>query len=140
MAKVYGIALIVALTLFAQLAAQGAVEPSCGDKELARLQATAAASNLANLYTTRTSQGGAYKKQVAVRHRDGHCEIQNLEAFRVIHEPGHPDADNDGFVKYPDISASAEQKNLYEARVKLKKLKHTSKNSALPTEDNIDFD
>ncbi|MEO7362310.1 MAG: flagellar basal body rod C-terminal domain-containing protein, partial [Gemmatimonadaceae bacterium] len=35
---------------------------------------------------------------------------------RTVYEPGHPDADSDGYVTYPDIDTTQEMVNLYDAK------------------------
>ena len=37
-------------------------------------------------------------------------------AGRQVYEPGHPDADADGYVTYPDIDTTQEMVNLYDAK------------------------
>ena len=85
-----------------------------------RVRLQAVASNMANARTTRTPEGGAYKRQVpvfeAVPMRDFasglDAELRKVDIPTVEqrdgtirkHEPGHPDADADGFVEYPDIN------------------------------------
>lgn len=44
----------------------------------------------------------------------GIAELQS--EGRKAYEPGHPDADADGFVRYPDIDTTQETVNLYDAK------------------------
>lgn len=105
-----------------------------------RLRMETVASNLANANSTRTAEGGPYRRRdvvfQAVRppaFRDaldaslrqvrvsGVVEDQNLPKRR--YEPGHPDADAQGFVAYPNVDPVVEMVNLlgaaraYEANV-----------------------
>jgi flagellar basal-body rod protein FlgC len=101
--------------------------------------------NLANVKTTRTSEGGPYqRKSVAFASTPIHnpfdkamedAETRELKGVTVrgivtdkrpmkkVHEPGHPDADKDGYVSYPDINVVEEMANMittmrsYEANV-----------------------
>lgn len=41
--------------------------------------------------------------------------MQDPSPFRKAYEPGHPDADADGYVKYPNIDMAVEQVNALEA-------------------------
>jgi flagellar basal-body rod protein FlgC len=41
--------------------------------------------------------------------------MQDTSPFRKAYEPGHPDADADGYVKYPNIDMAVEQVNALEA-------------------------
>lgn len=91
------------------------------DVEWQRLQVIA--QNIANMNTSRTSGGGPYRP---VRLLSGPqagfgalvdgpargVEVRGVEAMaggvRRVHEPGHPDADSEGFVAYPDLDHAAE--------------------------------
>jgi flagellar basal-body rod protein FlgC len=92
------------------------------------------ASNLANAQTTRTEEGGPYRRKDAVFTTEPiHLRFEELlndrlarEANtvrttdivedtsppRMVHDPGHPDADVNGFVAYPNISAIEEMVNM----------------------------
>jgi len=101
--------------------------------------------NLANVKTTRTSEGGPYhRKSVAFAATPIYnpfdkamedAETRELKGVTVrgiitdkrpmkkVHEPGHPDADKEGYVSYPDINVVEEMANMittmrsYEANV-----------------------
>lgn len=101
--------------------------------------------NLANVKTTRTPEGGPYRRKtviMAAQELDRpfskvmQSELgRQLRGVRVMHigqdtrpfkrvfEPGHPDADKDGYVSYPDINTVEEMTNMlttmrqYEANV-----------------------
>ncbi|MAF78691.1 MAG: flagellar basal body rod protein FlgC, partial [Halobacteriovoraceae bacterium] len=86
----------------------------------------AISSNIANAQTTRTAEGGPYRKKEVVfgsePARESFGEIlegeldekaQSVHATEVIssnkppilkYEPNHPDAKKDGYVAYPDIN------------------------------------
>lgn len=65
------------------------------------------ASNIANVNTTRTPEGGPYQRQSLFCDRH-FCEIVASHASLIKYEPGHPDADDDGYVQYPDIELAEE--------------------------------
>ncbi|EGY25093.1 flagellar basal-body rod protein FlgC [Desulfovibrio sp. A2] len=94
--------------------------------------------NLANVKTTRTENGGPYRRKTTImaaqdvddpfsKHMQGALD-RELKGVRVMHvatdsrpmkrvyEPGHPDADQDGFVAYPDINVVEEMANLMTAQ------------------------
>jgi flagellar basal-body rod protein FlgC len=101
--------------------------------------------NLANAKTTRTPEGGAYRrKSVVLASTDVDSPFskvmrdalgRELKGVRVlgiaqderplkrVYEPGHPDAGADGYVNYPDINVVEEMTNMltsvrnYEASV-----------------------
>ncbi len=93
------------------------------------------ASNLANVNTTRTPEGGPYKRRDVVFTSFLIDEVKALEGVRVVdvvednsppkvvYAPEHPDADENGFVKMPNINLIEEMVNMmmatraYEANV-----------------------
>ncbi len=94
--------------------------------------------NLANVNTTRTPEGGPYRRksvqlvatevdspfskqmQTALDKELRGVRVQNIATdtrpFKMVYEPGHPDADADGMVKYPDINVVEEMVNLMTAQ------------------------
>lgn len=92
------------------------------DVQQARLEI--AAANLANAQTSRSADGKAYEPMTVVVHSTqataGAGEAANLLpkpvvsevvpldlAPRLVHDPGHPDADERGFVTYPGVDPVA---------------------------------
>jgi flagellar basal-body rod protein FlgC len=71
-------------------------------------------SNLANAEVTRTSEGGAYKREVAqigVDPKTGQESVQVVKdqrPGRLVYDPGHPDANAQGFVEYPNVDVNSE--------------------------------
>lgn len=124
-----------------------------------RVRLNALASNLANAQTTRTAEGGPYKRMdpvfeavpVSTRFKDlvntpgaqkaymvNVPEIRRDEAPpRMMYDPQHPDADEQGFVALPNINAVEEMVNLitasraYESGVTVLKTVKTMARSAL---------
>jgi flagellar basal-body rod protein FlgC len=103
-----------------------------------RERAEIAASNLANADTTRTIEGGPYKRQnvlFAASHARPSGFFATLASFTDIHtetvqvanviqdqsaplrryDPGHPDADAAGYVNFPNVNPIEESVNLMEA-------------------------
>ena len=100
----------------------------------ARLRINVLASNIANADTTKTPEGGPYKRrdvvQVAVPASGSFSSvldkmslykptiqavIADQSAPRKVYQPGHPDADQDGFVAYPNINVVATMTDLMTA-------------------------
>ncbi len=110
-----------------------------------RTQMNVISMNLANAKTTRTPMGGPYRRRSVVlaatdvddpfsKHMRSALD-RELKGVRVmgvavdgrplkqVYEPGHPDANADGYVFYPDINVVEEMANLmvaqrnYEANV-----------------------
>lgn len=94
------------------------------------------ASNMANAQSTRTEEGGPYRRRDVVfaarlqeASRPGLQGVQvsgivrDESPFKMIHDPGHPDADQDGFVAMPNVNIIEEMVNMmmasraYEASV-----------------------
>lgn len=104
-----------------------------------RVRLQTISSNLANARTTRTDQGGPYRRKAPVFVADqldvfgaeldrelASVRVDRIEehaGVRMMHDPGHPDADADGYVAMPDIDVLAEMVDLmttarsYEANV-----------------------
>ena len=94
-----------------------------------RLRVQLIASNVANSETTRTREGGPYRRRDAVFQSQDLgfsgalasagvrvASIQtSQEPFLTRYEPGHPDANSDGVVNYPNIKPVEEMVNLTEA-------------------------
>ena len=80
------------------------------------------ASNIANAETTRTPEGGAYRRQVAVAGAESAQgdpvarTVEDSRPGRLVYDPGHPDANADGFVEYPNVDTSTELVDLMLAR------------------------
>ncbi len=103
-----------------------------------RMTLNITAMNLANAKTTRTPEGGPYKRRTVVRaatdvdhpfskHMQGALdrELKGVRILNVlpdgrppkqIYEPGHPDADENGMVTYPDINVVEEMANMMTAQ------------------------
>ena len=68
------------------------------------------ANNLANINTTRTPEGGPYKRQEVVLQSAPDAKgvrvigIQEQDSYRLVYDPDHPDADQYGYVHYPRIN------------------------------------
>lgn len=95
-----------------------------------RLRVQLVAANVANAETTRTPEGGPFRKKNAIFEvaalgalPDGTPlqgvrvkEVRNSrEPFPTKFEPGHPDADADGQVRYPNVNPVLEMVDLTEA-------------------------
>lgn len=97
----------------------------------ARLAVTA--SNLANAESTRTAEGGPYRRRDPVFAARGSSNpfasqldrsLRRVEVTRVAldprppiprYQPGHPDADEQGFVQFPRVNPVEEMTNMMSA-------------------------
>jgi flagellar basal-body rod protein FlgC len=93
-----------------------------------RTRLNIASSNLANAETTRTAEGGAYKRLDPVFQAIPATEdsagpqgvtvaqvVADPTAGKKIYSPGHPDADPEGFVTMPNVNPVHEVVNLLSA-------------------------
>lgn len=93
-----------------------------------RVRLNVTASNLANAQVTRTLEGGPYKaKNVvlqAVPLTQDEPVLQQVKVkaiqddpspFREVYDPGHPDADERGIVRYPNVDVITEMVELLSA-------------------------
>ncbi len=109
----------------------GIMDVSGSALQAERLRAEVVASNMANAETTRTPQGGPYRRQEVVfdsvasdqgvfaNHllSESNGDIGGVKIAAVVsdnspgmrrYDPQHPDADKDGYVTYPDINPLTE--------------------------------
>lgn len=88
------------------------------------------ANNIANAETTRTPEGGPFRRQLAV-FRGNEIKagvnpnklgvqvkevISDPSPLREVYDPTHPDANKDGYVAYPNIQMAVEMANLVSAQ------------------------
>ncbi|MEB3238065.1 MAG: flagellar basal body rod protein FlgC [Candidatus Sericytochromatia bacterium] len=75
------------------------------------------AGNLANAQTTRTDEGGPYRRKVPLFSEVLDAEMQGVRVSAIeqdqsplqrVYKPGHPDADKDGFVSMPNVNVVTE--------------------------------
>jgi flagellar basal-body rod protein FlgC len=94
-------------------------------------------SNLANINTTRTTEGGPYKRKDAVFIADAdgktfhntlnkqlNTELVAVKVSEIVtdngapiqrFDPGHPDADENGYVSLPNVNVVEEMVNMISA-------------------------
>ena len=104
-----------------------------------RLRSDTISQNIANVNTTRTSEGGAYKRKTVVFSekksnafnnillsnmgtRGGGTGVKvtkiledNETEMNMVYDPSHPDADENGYVTYPNVNVVTEMTNLIDA-------------------------
>lgn len=109
-----------------------------------KLKLDTISSNIANSGTTRTEDGGAYKRKIAVFKENLHKEIDinsgkrslvtkgvkvhsviedEETPMKMIYDPSHPDANDEGYVEMPNVNILNEMVDMiaatraYEANV-----------------------
>ena len=100
-----------------------------------RTRMEAVSSNLANIHTTRTDEGGPYRKKDVVFmptevSGDGSFNsmlnekfegvkvdevVESDKPFEQAYDPTHPDADANGYVTYPNVNAMEEMGDMIAA-------------------------
>jgi flagellar basal-body rod protein FlgC len=99
-----------------------------------RLRMDVIANNLANANSTRTQEGGAYRRQMVVfESRGGQPQamdgdgraaplgvkvaqiIEDQTPFRMVHDPEHPDANAEGYVAMPNVNTIQEMTDMISA-------------------------
>jgi flagellar basal-body rod protein FlgC len=120
----------------------GVMEVSGSALQAERIRAEVVAANMANAETTRTADGGPYRRRLVVFSEQtgnfanqllgqtaafgpgGSAAGDDVAGVRVTDvvddpagplrrfDPGHPDADKDGYVSYPDINPVTEMVDL----------------------------
>ena len=116
----------------------GALEISASGMSAQRAKIDVISSNIANVHTTRVEGGSYYKRQVIVLKETklspdfssflsdeigfgivdqlSGVEVVNVstidEAAKLIYEPNHPDANEEGMVSYPNINIIEEMVNM----------------------------
>jgi flagellar basal-body rod protein FlgC len=107
-----------------------------------RMRMEVAARNIANAQSTRSEDGGPYRRQQvvfstaldrAMRGADTANGLEGVQVAEVVEDqselpkvylPGHPDADSDGYVTYPNVKMAQELVDMmtasraYEANLK----------------------
>lgn len=91
-----------------------------------RMRMDIISSNVANTKTTRTEKGGAYVRKVATFEENYDEKLgmlgvktvsieEDKSPLRRLYEPNHPDADEEGYVEYPNVDLLVEMSDLIAA-------------------------
>ena len=81
------------------------------------------AGNIANSNTTRTPSGEPYRRMEVILSTDegisgvtvDQIAADMLTNFRRVHQPGHPEADKEGYVRMPNVDLPVEMINMITA-------------------------
>jgi flagellar basal-body rod protein FlgC len=111
-----------------------AMEVAASGLSAQRTRMNTIASNMANAQTTRTAQGGPYKrvdpvfeavameKMRAVTPAESAVSlvhvrqiVQDQRPGTLVYQPGHPDANKDGYVQFPNVNVVEEMVNMITA-------------------------
>lgn len=111
-----------------------ALEVSASGLSAERIRMNTTASNLANARTTRTAQGGPFRRLDPVFEAVSLDRLRGLPSMQrgvslvrvariqedqrpgtMVYDPSHPDANGQGYVTYPNVNAVEEMVNMITA-------------------------
>ena len=122
----------------------GAIDAAASGLTAERLRMDVISNNIANVNTTRTAEGGAYRRQLVVfapmANETNFAQIlserldtgsgvrvvgisKDNSPTRKLYDPDHPDANKDGYVEMPNVNIVTEMVDMitatraYEANV-----------------------
>src|SRR5262245_1018586 len=117
-----------------RLGAFSALEVAASGLSAERTRMNTIASNLANARTTKTAEGGPYKRldpvfqaaqlggEVVGGPNESAVSLVKVQRIqpdqgdpKLVYEPGHPDADAKGYVRYPNVNVVEEMVNMITA-------------------------
>jgi len=107
-----------------------AVDIALSGLKAQRARMNVIASNIANAFSTRTPNGGAYRRQMVVFRGEQLTPTvdpskygvrvkriaTDVSPLRTVYRPGHPDANADGYVQYPNVDLAVEMVDLVSAQ------------------------
>ncbi len=115
---------------------QAAIRLAASGMSAQRLRLNLISSNLANAQTTRSATGGPYQRRDAVFQSENPTDtfenvlsemeedhmrgvkvpqIMKSDRVREMYDPHHPDANEEGIVRYPDINVVEEMVDMLQA-------------------------
>jgi flagellar basal-body rod protein FlgC len=91
-----------------------------------RKRVEVAEENIANINTTRDADGKSnpYRRKVVQWHSDSATwsVVEDPSPFLRRYKPGHPDADSDGYVRYPNVDMTVEALEIQSASLEAERL------------------
>lgn len=114
----------------------GALDVSATGMTAQQLRMDTISENIANVNTTRDSEGNVYKRKTVLFEEksyptfseslsmaNGHIGkgvkvsriVEDNSEGNKVYDPSHPDADDDGYVIYPNVNTVTEMTNMIDA-------------------------
>lgn len=115
----------------------GSMDTSASGLTAQRLRLDVISQNIANANTTRTAEGGPYQRKAVIfesvsnpeqfnavlnKHSKGKSNgvrvsqiVKDEKEFPIVYDPTHPDADERGYVRMPNINQVEEMVNMISA-------------------------
>lgn len=119
------------------MSAFSAMDISASGMTAQRLRTDIISQNIANVNTTRDENGQPYKRRTVVFEEkpsnsfSGYLSVasgsigngvkvseiveDNVTPMTMVYDPSHPDADEDGYVHYPNVNTVTEMTNMIDA-------------------------
>ena len=97
---------------------------NCFDLRKASQKLPVFASNIENRGTTRTAEGGPYKRKDVIC-REMYCETAARDDFKLVVDRQHPDANSAGYVRMPVVNVANEFAALNSAAAEVRLLAST---------------
>jgi flagellar basal-body rod protein FlgC len=93
------------------------VETFCQNLNVILQKVQIHSGNIANNQTTRTIEGGYYKRKILSGCKNGHCKVSLDNTPPILkYLPNHPDANENGYVAFPNFSIHEEKAHLIKAQ------------------------
>lgn len=114
-----------------------ALDISASGMTAQRTRSDIIAQNIANVNTTRDANGNAYRRKTVVFHEKNYVSFNETLSFatgrvgkgvkvaqivednesseRLVYDPANPDANEDGYVTYPNVNTVTEMTNMIDA-------------------------
>jgi len=102
-----------------------AMDISASGLRAQRTRMNVISSNIANAHTTRTDEGGPYKRRdVILKSNSFEGQLTSVEVEGIqtdptpgerLYDPGNPDADDKGYVTMPNVNLMEEMVNMMNA-------------------------
>ena len=86
-----------------------------------RLRMDVISENVANANTTRTEDGTPYRRKIVTFQQKGQQQTfsqifeDTTTEMNMVYDPSHPDADENGYVTYPNVNIVQEMTDLIDA-------------------------
>ena len=104
-----------------------ALDASASGLYAERVRMDVIANNLANANSTRTPEGGPFRRQLVILKGTGADSfsggpgvrvagvVDDPSPFPLVYNPGHPDADAEGYVQMPNVNVVEEMVDMMTA-------------------------
>ena len=110
------------ILLVSSITAFAAKSQNCNEIKSEQIRLAMLGSNLANINTTRTPEGGPYQPFQIKSCSNGGCDVTRDRTPIMKYLPDHPDADANGYVSYPNADKNSDYTAFNMTAAKLRRL------------------